>query len=154
MAVVFLSGPSVAQTKDGEFVGNWKYECAGTRCQGYIGIGEPGNPQVVLSIQPNDAGDGLVAVARVPLETVLPPGVRLFTGDVEFLSMPFQICRAAGCDAAAAIDAETRSRLESILVARLAFFRRTDPGEPAKGYTYEIPVTGFAQLAERLLASP
>jgi len=157
------SEPAVGQTYVAETHGDWELRCIRPEegqpepCQLYqLLVDENGGPVAEVNVfDIPDDGDVLAGATVVtPLETLLPPGLRIRVDDSSWAEFPFAFCQEIGCFARLGLTAENLDAFRAggdayvALVPLAAPDRVVELQASLSGFT-----AGFAALEERNTAT-
>jgi len=141
--------PATAQT-EGDLIGAWRYTCKDGPCRVYIGISQGNETLLTWSIQ-KDSKTGIPTnFIRVAIGVALPPGLRVYTSENEFLHLPFQVCEINGCTAAAPLDEKSMAQLGSHTSVRVATIQFNQAKGETQAISYEVPIHGIEEAVQAI----
>lgn len=97
---------------------DWRLDCAAGACAIRTTL-RGGDGSAVLTASATGAGEAGALALSTPLPLFLPDGLTLVLGDTPLRAVAWRTCDAAGCEAAAPLDAELLAALRREPVAEV-----------------------------------
>lgn len=109
--------------------------------------GQPDAPILVMAFQSGGAGQGILGIIRVPMDVLLPSGLKLLVDGTQIRDLAYHHCLPNGCVAVFELDTALRSRLERGIQAKVGF-QLLDGRQPTIPLTLLGVTAGLRSLDE------
>ncbi len=148
VTVAVLAGqPAAAEVTEGQMIGTWKVTCENGPCRAFLTLQHNGADVVTWQLLGDRITKATSMLLTVPTGAALPPGVRVTISEASNFQVPFQVCDASGCTAAAVISPEMIAAIEGVKIAKVAYI----PYGQQAAVSYEVPVDGFGQALKLMV---
>lgn len=147
MVGFLVASPASAQVAEGQMFGTWKITCENGPCRAFLTLQHDGADVLTWQLLADRTTKATSMLLTVPGGTALPPGVRVWVSDATNFQIPFQVCDASGCIAAAAIATDMATAIGAVDAVKVSYIRY---GKQAP-LTYEVPVAGFADALQQMV---
>ena len=150
----------VGQTYVAETHGDWEIRCIRAEegqpepCQLYqLLVDENGGPVAEFNIFDLPDEGQVIAGATIvtPIDTLLPPGIRMRVDDGAWAEYPFAFCQPIGCFARIGFTAEEVEELKSGSKASLGIVPARNPSQPV---TVIMSLNGFTAAYDKSTVVP
>ena len=146
MAGFLLAQPAGAQVAEGQMFGTWKVTCENGPCRAFMTLQKDGTDVLTWQLLVDRSTKARSMLLTVPNVTALPPGVRIWVNEASNFQIPFQVCDASGCIAAAVIAPEMATAIGGVGKVRVSYV----PYGAQSPVTYEVPVNGFGEALAQM----